>query len=202
MAAYDSTMSVASRRAARSFSALSPSLSALSHRSRVATASKNTSTLRSSRPLRRTLATELRCAMAATRRVCSSTYSRGLFRATLSPWCTSRRPTPRSWLIAFTMSLRAFSSISMSSEMYFCSKLAQAKSSATRVLRISERVGRVCHWGCSWAWPQRSRTMPSCHQARCKASALLMASALNSNLSPFTQITAYCSKLASSTSTR
>mmetsp|Transcript_44794 Transcript_44794/g.130459 ORF Transcript_44794/g.130459 Transcript_44794/m.130459 type:complete len:202 (+) Transcript_44794:944-1549(+) len=201
MAWYDSTTSFARILAAMSLSDTSPPCSARSQRRSVFIASKRTFTTRSSRPLRRTLATEFRCPMLPTKLFCASTYP-GTFCHVLSGYCSSKLVTVRSCSMARTMRRRAFSSISMSSAMYLCSKLAHAKSNATRDVRSSEREGRCVHCGWREAWLQRSNTEPRSHQARWRASARLMASALNSNLSPLTQIVAYCSKPASNTSTR
>mmetsp|Transcript_86791 Transcript_86791/g.218472 ORF Transcript_86791/g.218472 Transcript_86791/m.218472 type:complete len:203 (+) Transcript_86791:854-1462(+) len=202
MAAKLSTTSFARIRAAANISALSPLRSPASQRRRVFMAPKRTSTRRSSRPLRRKLATELRCATQATSFFSSSWYSGDCCSASSSPARASKSCRQRSCSMACTTSRRAFSSISISSAMYLCSKLAHVQSSATSVFRSSERVGRVESRGCSLAWLHRSSKAASSDHERCKASARRMASALNSNLSPFTQMTAYCSTLASSTSTR
>mmetsp|Transcript_41239 Transcript_41239/g.131048 ORF Transcript_41239/g.131048 Transcript_41239/m.131048 type:complete len:302 (+) Transcript_41239:784-1689(+) len=202
MTSKDSTTSVERMRAAPSTMELSVPPSAASQRCSVATASKSTLTARSSRPLRRKFATELRCEMHFTRRSCASRYSGSWLRPAPRPYRASRSRSERSCSIACTTSFRAFSSMPMSSEMYLCSKSAHVASTAVMALRSSERAGRVESRGCSAAWLQRPRRALSSDQACCSASARRMASALNSNLSPLTQMTAYCSILASSTSTR
>mmetsp|Transcript_76614 Transcript_76614/g.216794 ORF Transcript_76614/g.216794 Transcript_76614/m.216794 type:complete len:203 (-) Transcript_76614:288-896(-) len=202
MAAYDSTTSVARTRAAANASEPRPLRSALSQRRRVMMASKRTSAARSSRPFRRVFATEFRREMHSTSWFCCSRYSGSFWRASASApplLCrASRAPRSRSCSTACTTSPRAFSSIAMSSAMYWCSKAAQAWSRTASARFSSARPGRAERAPSA----QRSSRPPSEDQASCRASARRIASALNSNLSPLTQITANCSALASSTSTR
>mmetsp|Transcript_33478 Transcript_33478/g.104173 ORF Transcript_33478/g.104173 Transcript_33478/m.104173 type:complete len:208 (+) Transcript_33478:64-687(+) len=207
MAAKDSRTSVARMRAASTASVPWPPRSAASQRRSAVAASWRTSAVRSSRPLRRMLATELRRATHPTRRCCCSRYSGRSGRASMAPLplpCSaSRAARRRSCSTACTMSSRAFSSMAISSLMYRCSKAAQAKSISMSACFSSARAGRPAAPSAkSAAWLHLPSNRPTSSQVRCSASARRMASALNSNLSPLTQITAYCSALASSTSTR
>mmetsp|Transcript_79774 Transcript_79774/g.220613 ORF Transcript_79774/g.220613 Transcript_79774/m.220613 type:complete len:203 (-) Transcript_79774:348-956(-) len=202
MASYESTTSVARTQAAARASEPSPDCCAASHWRSAARESRSTLTPRSSRPFRRMLATEFRCAMQETRRFLSSQYSGDCCKTWGWLACLPSKSCSRSsCATAWTISLRAFSSMPISSAMYLCSKLAQAKSMATRALRNSDRVGLPLPRGVLGLPHCSSRAMSS-DQARWRALARRMASTLNSNLSPLTQIAAYCSTLASRTSTR
>mmetsp|Transcript_77878 Transcript_77878/g.202914 ORF Transcript_77878/g.202914 Transcript_77878/m.202914 type:complete len:213 (+) Transcript_77878:682-1320(+) len=201
MASNALTTSVARIRAALTASDLVPPLSAALHRCRVPTAVERMSTPRSSRPFRRWFATELRCAMHLTRRRCSSTYSGSCWRSSrllpLAPLPLSRRRSACSCCMACTTSLRAFSSMSMSSRMYFSSKLAQAASN----LLIASCKSDLLTARPS-VFPQFFSTASRSLHFCCRTSALCMASWEKTNFSPLTQMTACCSTLASKTSTR
>mmetsp|Transcript_28000 Transcript_28000/g.73884 ORF Transcript_28000/g.73884 Transcript_28000/m.73884 type:complete len:275 (+) Transcript_28000:930-1754(+) len=138
IAMKDSTTSVARVRAADNALALiSPSDTVVLQWCSVWSASLSTSARRSSRPFRRKLATELIRAMQATRRRCSSVYS-GMSCNPSWPCSFSMSCILESWLTACKMSLLAFSSISISSAMYLCSKRAHAKSSVIIAARNSD----------------------------------------------------------------
>mmetsp|Transcript_29700 Transcript_29700/g.78822 ORF Transcript_29700/g.78822 Transcript_29700/m.78822 type:complete len:296 (-) Transcript_29700:326-1213(-) len=197
MAEKESTTSVARIRAAAMACAPAPSASASLTKRNASTASRSTSTRKSSRPLRRKFATEFSRAMQATSRSCCARYSSMSWNFSRN----SRRRILRSCLIAWTTSRRAFSSISINSTIYLCSKLAHVKSNATSTSRSSDRCG-LREVPFSAASSHRSSNALRSVHAYWSASARRMVSALNSNLSPLTHMTAYCSTLASSTSTR
>mmetsp|Transcript_38237 Transcript_38237/g.121497 ORF Transcript_38237/g.121497 Transcript_38237/m.121497 type:complete len:200 (-) Transcript_38237:394-993(-) len=196
MAAKEPTMSCASTRAASqaSFAAPEPAplppSSPTSQRRRASFALSRISTPRSSRPLRLMLATEFRRAMHATRRRCSWRYSgtsKSARKFATDFKLSSRSCSFRSCSTACTMSLRAFASMLMSSVMYWCSKSAQAWSRAVSAPAISCLVGLGSRLLAS-AWFQRSSCMPRPAHACWRCWAWVVASALNSNLSPFTHI--------------
>mmetsp|Transcript_70633 Transcript_70633/g.184164 ORF Transcript_70633/g.184164 Transcript_70633/m.184164 type:complete len:327 (+) Transcript_70633:427-1407(+) len=189
IASNDSTTSAARQRTA--LRAMSGSL-LVSTRLRTACALSRISPARSSRPLRRKLATALRRAMLPARR-CWASRKSGLYRR------IPMRPSADSCSMALISTFRARASMTMSSETYRSSKSAHAASSWFSAVVKSCLVGRAR----AVAAPDHlSRTSLTPAQACWRASAHAIASALSSNLSPLTQIATLWSALASNRSIR